>query len=190
VLQLVDRSGNVDTQVAGLENIPGEGGFMLYSNHQGMFDVVAIGGTCARPLGVVYKKELREVPFLKQILLATKSFAMNREDVRQSLTVIQAVTEEVKQGRNYLIFPEGTRSKNGNQMGEFHSGSFRAAMKAKCPIVPVALTDCHRVLDEKGSENMTVKIRYLEPVTYEVYGKMKTVELADLVKERIAGAIG
>ena len=87
------------------------------------------------------------------------------------------------------IFPEGTRSKNGNTMGEFHSGSFRAAAKAKCPIIPVAFIDSFRVLDQKGSAPVTVKMYYLEPISYAQYASLKTVELADLVKERIAQAI-
>ena len=189
VLNLVITSGNVELKVSGKEYIPTSGGFMLYGNHQGMFDVVALAATCDTPLGAVYKKELSNVPFLKHILASTKSFAMNREDVRQSLTVIQAVTKEVLAGRNYLIFPEGTRSLTGNQMGEFHGGSFRCALKAKCPIIPFAFIDSFKVLDQKGSDPVTVQLHYLEPIPYEEYKDLKTVELADLVKARIQKAI-
>lgn len=189
VMRWVVASGNIDLQVYGKENIPHEGSFMLYANHQGMFDVIAIAATCDRPLGAVYKKELKNVPVLKQILESTLSFDMDREDVRQSLTVIQNVVKEVQSGRNYLIFPEGTRSKNGNVMGEFHGGSFRAASKAKCPIVPIAFIDSFKVLDQKGSAPVTVKMYYLKPIPYEEYADVKTVELAALVKERIAQAI-
>ena len=181
--------GNIDLQVTGLENLPEEDGFMLYANHQGMFDVVAIAGTWERPLAAVLKKELGEVPLLKQIRLCTKSFTMDREDIRQSLEVIQNVTKEVQKGRNYLIFPEGTRSKNGNIMGEFHGGSFRCAVKAKCPIVPVALLDSHRVLDEKGSAPVKVQLHYLQPIPYEEFAGMKATEVAALVKQRIQEAI-
>lgn len=189
IMSWVVDTGNIDLQVYGKENIPREGSFMLYANHQGMFDVVALAATCDRPLGAVYKKELKNVPVLKQILKSTLSFDMNREDVRQSLTVIQNVTKEVQSGRNYLIFPEGTRSKNGNVMGEFHGGSFRAAIKAKCPIVPVAFIDSFNVLDQKGSAPVAVKMYYLEPIPYEEFANMKTVELAELVKQRIKQAM-
>ncbi len=182
-------SGNVHLQVTGIENIPTEGGFLLYGNHQGMFDVVALAATCPRSLGAVYKKELKDVPFLKHVLTCTRSFAMDREDVRQSLTVIQKVVQEVQAGRRYLIFPEGTRSKNGNVMGEFHGGSFRAATKAKCPIIPVAFIDSFKVLDQKGCDPVTVQMHYLTPIPYEEYAPLKTVELAAVVKERIARAI-
>ena len=183
------KAGNVDLKVTGLENIPTEGGCMLYGNHQGMFDVVAIAASCPRPLAVVYKKELANVPVLKQIYACTKSFAMDREDVRQSLTVIQSVTRELLAGRPYLIFPEGTRSKNGNTMGEFHGGSFRCAIKAKCPIVPMAFIDSFKVLDQKGSQPLKVQLHYLPPIPYEEYSHLKSVELAQLVKDRIQKTI-
>ena len=189
IMSWVIASGNIDLTVTGQENLPWEGSFMLYANHQGMFDVVALAATCDRPLGAVYKKELKNVPVLKKILESTLSFDMDREDVRQSLTVIQNVVKEVQSGRNYLIFPEGTRSKNGNVMGEFHGGSFRAATKAKCPIVPVAFVDSFKVLDQKGSAPVSVQLHYLAPIPYEEYRELKTVELAALVKQRIAQAI-
>jgi 1-acyl-sn-glycerol-3-phosphate acyltransferase len=126
---------------------------------------------------------------LKQIFQCTKSFALDREDVRQSLTVIQAITREVEEGRNYIIFPEGTRSKNGNVMGDFHGGSFRCAVKAKCPIIPIAFVDSFKVLDQKGSKRISAQIHYLKPIAYEEYQGMKAAEVAALVKARIQQAI-
>lgn len=185
ILKRAVRSGNINLEVTGLENIPTDRSFMLYANHQGMFDVLAIAATCDPPLGTVLKKELKDVPFLKQIIACTKSFAMDREDVRQSLTVIQSVIQEVNAGRNYLIFPEGTRSKSSNDLLEFHNGSFRCALKTKCTVVPVALVDCYKVLDQKGSKPVTVQIHYLEPVEYDQYQDLNTKELAALVRDRI-----
>ena len=189
ILRRAIRGGNIDLQVSGVENIPTEGGFLLYSNHQGMFDILAVAATCDMPLGAVLKKELKDVPFLKQIISCTKSFPMDREDVRQSLTVIQNVTAEVKGGRNYLIFPEGTRSRSTNDLLEFHNGSFRCAVKSKAPVVPIALVDCYKVLDQKGSKKVSVQIHYLEPIDYDQYKDMNTKELAALVRQRIEDKI-
>ena len=189
IMRLAVKAGNVQLQVRGQENIPAENGFIMYGNHQGLFDVVALAATYDGPLAAVFKKELSNVPLLKQIIACTKSFAMDREDVRQSLSVIQAVTREVLAGRNYLIFPEGTRSKNGNTMREFHGGSFRCAIKAKCPIVPIAFIDSFKVLDQKGSKPVCVQLHYLQPIRYQEYKDMKTVELAELVQSRIAETI-
>ena len=189
ILRLAVKGGNIDLKVTGLENIPQDEAFMMYANHQGMFDVLAIAATCPVPMGAVLKKELYNIPFIHQIALCTKSYPMDREDVRQSLTVIQSVTEEVKNGRSYLIFPEGTRSKLGNEMLEFHGGSFRCATKSKCTVVPVALIDSFRVLDEKGSKPVAMQLHYLSPIPYEEYQNMKPAELAELVRQRIGDKI-
>ena len=183
------KGGNVQLAVTGQENIPDVGGFMLYANHQGMFDVLAVAATCHRPIGAVLKKELKDIPFISQVAKCTHSYAMDREDVRQSLTVIQKVTEDVKNGRGYLIFPEGTRSRQGNTMGPFHGGSFRCATKSHCPIIPIALIDCFKVLDQKGSKPVCVEIHYLAPILWEEYEKMKPAEVAELVKGRIGEVI-
>lgn len=186
IMQRAVRSGNLELICTGQENIPAEGGFVMYGNHQGMFDIVALAASCPVHLSCVLKKELREIPFLKQVMVCTHSYPMDREDVRQSLRVIQSVTRDVaEKDAHFLIFPEGTRSKNGNVMGEFHGGSFRAALKAKCPIVPLCFIDCFRPLDEKGSKPLTVQLHYLRPIPYEEYGALSTVELAALVKSRI-----
>lgn len=189
MFRLALDKGNIDLQVTGTENIPEENGYMIYANHQGLFDVIALVYTFPGPLACVFKHELKDVPLLKQIIACTKSFAMDREDVRQSLTVIRSVSEEVKQGRNYIIFPEGTRSKLGNTMMDFHSGSFKAALKAKCPILPVAFVNSFKVLDEKGTAPVSVGIHYLPAIPYEDYKDMNTVELAAFVKEKIQAAI-
>lgn len=189
IMRRAIKAGNVDLVLTGIDNIPRDESFMMYSNHQGLFDCVAIAATCPVPLGAVLKQELKDLPLIKQIISCTKSFPMDRDDVRQSLEVIKAVTGEVQNGRNYIIFPEGTRSKNGNVMGEFHGGSFRCAVKAKCPIVPVTVIDCFKVLDQKGSKPVRVQLHYLKPIAYEEYAGMKAAEVAALVKTRIQECI-
>ena len=189
ILKRAVTTGNIDLKVHGLENIPKENGFLMYGNHQGLFDVLAIAATCDKPLGAVLKKELAEIPFIKQIKICTNSFSMDREDIKQSMEVIVNVIKEVKKGRNYLIFPEGTRSKMGNKMLEFHGGSFKCALKTKCPVVPIAFIDSFKVLDQKGCKPVAVQIHYLEPIMYEEYKDMNTIELASLVRSRIEATI-
>ena len=189
ILQRAVIGGNVEVQVYGRENIPTQGGFLMYANHQGLFDVVALVANCEMPLGCVFKQELKDVPFLREIITCTRSFALDRDNARQALGVIQSVTEEVQKGRSYVIFPEGTRSKNGNTMGEFHGGSFKSALKAKCSVCPVAFVDSFKVLDQKGSAAVTMQLHFLPPIPYEEYAGMKAVELAALVKSRIQAVI-
>ena len=180
-----NKGGNVTIDAHGLENIPKENGFMFFPNHQGLYDVLAIMEACPRPFSVVAKKEVANVPFLKQVFACMKAYMIDREDVRQSLQVIINVSNDVKAGKNFLIFPEGTRSKKGNQVQKFKGGSFKAATRAKCPIVPVALVNCFVPFDSKTTEQVDVQVHFLKPLLYDEYKDMKTTEIAAIVKERI-----
>ena len=184
-----NKGGNVIIDVHGQENIPKENGFMFFPNHQGMYDVLAIIDACPKPFSVVAKKEVANVPFLKQVFACMKAYMLDREDVRQAMEVIINVTKEVKKGRNYLIFAEGTRSKKGNQIQNFKGGSFKSATKARCPIVPVALIDSFKPFDTNSITPVTVQVHFLEPLLYEEYKDMKTNEIAETVKERIQNKI-
>ncbi|MEE0420291.1 MAG: lysophospholipid acyltransferase family protein [Lachnospiraceae bacterium] len=184
-----NKGGRVRIQSTGAENLPKKDGFILYPNHQGLFDVLAFVESCDHSFSVVMKKEVQNVPFLKQVFAVMRARAIDREDVRQAMSVILEVTKEVKQGRNYLIFAEGTRSKEGNKVQEFKGGSFKAAMKAKCPIVPVAVVDAYKPFDTHSTQPVTVQVHYLTPMYYDDYKEMKSTEIAALVKERIQHAI-
>ena len=184
-----NKGGNVIIDVHGQENIPKENGFMFFPNHQGMYDVLAIIDACPKPFSVVAKKEVANVPFLKQVFACMKAYMLDREDVRQAMEVIVNVTKEVKKGINYLIFAEGTRSKKGNQIQDFKGGSFKSATKARCPIVPVALIDSFKPFDTNSITPVTVQVHFLEPLLYEEYKDMKTNEIAETVKERIQNKI-
>lgn len=184
-----NKGGNVTIDAHGLENIPKENGFIFFPNHQGLYDVLAIVDVCPQPFSVVAKKEVANIQFLKQVFACMRAYMLDREDVRQAMQVIIDVANEVKKGRNYLIFAEGTRSKNGNHPGDFKGGSFKAATKAKCPIVPVALIDAFKPFDTNTVSPVTVQVHFLEPLYYEDYKDMKTTEIAALVKETIQNKI-
>ena len=183
------KGGNLVIDGHGMENIPKENGFIFFPNHQGMFDALVFLESCPVPFSVVYKKEVSNVILLKQVFKALHAIAIDREDIKQSLQVINQMTEEVKKGRNFLIFPEGTRSRMGNQLLPFKGGTFKSAVRAKCPIVPCALIDSYKPFDEKSIAPVTVKLIYLKPICYEEYKQLKTPEIADLVKSRIEEAI-
>lgn len=189
IVRHANQGGNVEIKTYGIENIPKEESFMYFPNHQGMYDVLAILDGSPRFFSVVMKKELQDNFFLKKVFQIMKAYSIDREDIRQSMKVIQQVSKDVMDGKNFLIFPEGTRSKNGNKIGEFKGGSFKSATKAKCPIVPVAIIDSYKPFDTGSIEKVVVQVHYLEPLYYEDYKMLKTTEIAEIVSERIQKTI-
>lgn len=184
-----NEAGNVTIKSYGIENIPKNESFMFFPNHQGLYDVLAILESSPFFFSVVMKKEIQNVFMLKKVFQIMGAYSIDREDIRQSMKVIQKVSQDVQNGKNFLIFAEGTRSKNGNHIGNFKGGSFKSATKAKCPIVPVAIIDSFKAFDTGSVNEVTVQVHYLEPLYYEDYKMMKTTEIAEIVSERIQKTI-
>lgn len=189
ITKRANKGGRVDIISYGTESLPSKSGYMLFPNHQGLYDVMTIIATHDKPFSVVMKKELQDIFMLDKVFVGLRAIAIDRNDIRQSMEVIKEVARQVSEGRNFLIFAEGTRSKEGNKVGQFKGGSFKSAYKAKCPIVPVALVDAYAPFDIPSLKRVCVKVKYLEPIMYEEYKNMKTTEVAKLVQGRIQSAI-
>lgn len=183
------KKGNVTVHGYGLENLPAESGYIMFPNHQGLFDVMGLVYLNPTPFGVVIKKEAYDVFLLRQLIQTMGGLFIDRDDPKEGMKVINEMAKEVREGRNFLIFPEGTRSKQGNRLGEFKSGSFKAATKAKCPIVPIAIIDCYLPFDTNSIKKVDVQLHVLPPITAEEYQGMKTTEIAAIVKARIEKVI-
>jgi len=189
MVKRVNKSGRVTVNGYGTENLPNQNGFILFPNHQGLFDMLAIIDTCPNPFRVVVKKEAADIILVKQVITLLRGIAIDRSDIKKSFEIINRMTEEVKQGSNFVIFAEGTRSKNQNQILDFKGGTFKSAVNARCPIIPVALIDSFRPFDISSIRRETVQVHYLEPIYPEQYVGMKTVEIAHLVHDRIQDKI-
>lgn len=185
VTPIVIRRGRINIICTGLENLPKENGYIMFPNHQGMFDVLTLLQTHERPFVTVMKKEVKNIYLLKQVICLLQAEIIDREDIRQSMQVIMNMTRRVKEGENFIIFAEGTRSRIGNQLLEFKGGSFKSAMNAKCPIVPIALIDSFKAFDTNSIKKLTVQLHYLKPLYPEDYQGMKSTEIADLVASKI-----
>ena len=189
VVPIIIRRGRVKIHVTGLENLPLENGYIMFPNHQGLFDALAVIQTHERPLVTVMKKEVKNTFILKQVITMLQAEVIDREDIRQSMQVIMNMTRRVKTGENFLIFAEGTRSRQGNSLLELKGGSFKSAMNAKCPIVPVALIDSYKAFDTNSIRKQIVQIHYLKPLYYEDYKGMKSIDIAvkvsDIIREKI-----
>ncbi|MCC8026586.1 MAG: 1-acyl-sn-glycerol-3-phosphate acyltransferase [Clostridium sp.] len=185
MVRRIIKRGRVTITATGTEHIPENSGFILFPNHQGLFDMLALFSTCPKPLSVVIKKEAAGWILVKQVLAATRSLSMDRKDIKDQVRIIGEVTKRVKEGCNFVIFPEGHRSRNGNEILDFKSGTFKSAVKAGCPIVPVALINSFRPFDISSLKQEHVEVHYLEPIYPEQYMGMKSSEIAHIVHDRI-----
>ena len=126
---------------------------------------------------------------VRQMLPMVAGHGINLKDARQQMKIMMTVTRELKEGKIYLLFPEGKYGDNKNTLQDFKAGVFKCAMDAKVPVIPVALIDSYKAMDGNSLRKVTTQVNYLKPIPYEEYKDMKKTELAELTKSRIQEAI-
>ena len=172
-VERMKRSGHITTRGFGMENLPKEGGYVMFPNHQGKYDALGIIATHEKPCTVVIDDAKSHVILTTQFVDMLHGKRLVKDDMRQSVRLISEVAAEVAQGRRYIIFP----------------GCFKSAMKAKAPIVPVVLIDSYKVFEEWSLKPVTTQVHYLPAITYEQYKGMSTLEVSDMVHGQIKSYI-
>lgn len=127
----------IDVKVSGKENIP-NGPCVFIGNHTSILDIPVIFYSVDRLIGFVSKKEVLKVPILRYWLPRAKCIALDRENTRDAVRMINEGVKNLHDGYSMMIFPEGTRSLDGKPL-PFKKGSLKLAIKAKVPIVPVTI---------------------------------------------------
>lgn len=186
IIRLMQKTGGIRTKGFGQENLPREGGYMLYPNHQGKYDAYGIVAQHKSPCSVVMDEAKSHVIFIRELVDLIRGKRMDINDTRQALTVINEMTKEVQEGRRFILFPQGGYTKDQkNTMGEFRPGCFKISLKSKTPIVPVVLWDSYKVYNTWQLRPVTTEVHFLAPIPYEEFAGMKTQEIAAMVKLRI-----
>ena len=132
----------IDLEIIGKDNIPKEP-CVFIGNHTSILDIPILAYTADRNIGFIAKKELLKAPFIGYWLKRGCCVALDRDNPREAIRVINEGSDNVKKGLSMAIFPEGTRSKDG-EVAEFKKGSLKLATKAKAPIVPVTIDGAYK----------------------------------------------
>lgn len=131
--------------VEGLEHIQPGQSYVFVSNHQSMFDVWLIYGWLPVIFKWLMKAELRKVPFVGIACKAAGHIFVDRKNPKAAMESMENIKKQLKDGVCTVIFPEGTRTKDG-QVGRFKRGAFQIALDLKLPIIPISLSGCYDVL--------------------------------------------
>ena len=179
------KNARIRTISYGEENLPQDGGYVMYSNHQGRYDAVGIISVHEKPCTVVMDEVRSKLLVVNQFVELLEGIRLSRTDFRQQVECAKEIQKGVEQGRKYIYFPEGGYNKNGNSLQDFRPGAFNCVKKAKAPIVPVAIYDSHIPFDVNSLRKVTTQVCFLEPIYYEEYQQMTTQQISDIVKGRI-----
>ncbi len=174
--------------VSGEELIP-DGPFIVMSNHASNFDILAMQGYFPRPLSWIAKKELFNIPVFGWSMRRGGYIALDRGDGRKALKSMDEAAAQIKGGTSVIIFPEGTRTRDG-QLLPFKRGGFLLAVKAGVPVVPVSIVGSFAI-NPGGSLGLNlgrpVEIKIHAPITLPT--GLKRAEAEDLLMQRVHAAI-
>jgi 1-acyl-sn-glycerol-3-phosphate acyltransferase len=173
----------------GTENLAEGGPYILVANHQSLADIVAVYGL-DYPLRWVAKTGIFRVPFLGWIMSLNGHVQLSKGDLSSTRLMLRQCADWLDQGISISMFPEGTRSLNG-EIGQFHSGPFWLAKYANVPIVPIAIDGTFEMLPKNTIElnfHSPVLVRVLPPVSAAQFGG-DTEKFKQYVHSEIAEAL-
>ena len=167
---------------------PRSGAYVCTSNHQSFLDIFAMSRQ-RREMKWIAKEEVFQIPFFGLYFRLSGDIPVNRGDRESGGAALQKARWYLDHGMPVMIFPEGTRSRDG-KMGPFKPGAFRLAVEAQVPIVPVAVTGSAYGMP-KGSpwiRPTLVLIRVLDPIDTKGMTGSDVVKLMETARTRIAAA--
>lgn len=141
-------ASGVRVAVEGVSNIP-QGPAVFMSNHQSAFDIFIILAYLPVQFRWLAKASLFKIPFLGWAMARARYIAVERENPREATKGFLEAIKRVREGTSVVIFPEGTRSRDGSLL-PFRKGGFTLALKAQVPIVPMAIGGTDRVMPKGG----------------------------------------
>lgn len=159
------RASFVRVVVEGRERMQPDRSYVIMTNHQGDYDILALYGDLRRQFRWVMKAELRKVPFLGWGCAAIGHVFVDRSNSRAAIASLEAAKPRLTGGISVLFFPEGTRSTDGRLL-PFKKGGFAMARQLGFPILPVSISGSSRILP-KGCllpRPGTIRVRIHPPV--------------------------
>jgi len=156
--------------IEGKEHIKKGQSYVFVANHQSMFDVWLIYGWLPVVFKWLMKAELRKVPFVGTACKAAGHIFVERRNAKAAMESLKNVEKQLSNGVCTVIFPEGTRSLNG-EVGKFKRGAFQIAWDLGLPVIPLSLDGCYEVLP-KGNplvHRYAVSMHIGEPIDLKQY---------------------
>lgn len=186
------KMAGVRMTVEGREHIPASGPVVFVGNHRSYFDIPILLVALDRPHGILAKEELANIPLLSRWMNLLGCVYVKRDDVRGSLQALKDAASVVKEGDSFTIFPEGTRYKGEEGgAGEFKAGAFRIAIKAKAPVVPVAISGARAIYEGHGNivRPGNVRVTILPAIRTADMTKEEQTQLPQAVRQNILAAL-
>lgn len=189
--RLLLRMCGIRVSLVGRDELDPTARYIYAANHASLFDIPVILATVPDNVRIMYKRELERIPLFGWALRLSPFIAIERERAREAADILQQVVTTLAHGTSVLVFPEGTRSEDGN-VGVFRRGAFSLAVRSGRQIVPIALIGTAAILPKKTRKinGGDVTVRIFPPINVPAAPtRNDELRLLTDVRQIIAGAV-
>jgi len=180
-------SSGLNYTVHGLEYLDPNQHYVFAANHESVFDIPLAFAGLPFSMVAIAKQELKKIPIFGWVMSVGGFIFVDRSQHKKALDSLNAAAESLKNNpRSILLFPEGTRSIDG-EIHLFKKGGLALAKKAGLKIVPMACCGTQKVLTKKSFsfKNQPVELRLGKPLAGEISSALNDFELAQLVRAQV-----
>jgi 1-acyl-sn-glycerol-3-phosphate acyltransferase len=176
----------VSTEIKNKEKLLKGASYIIISNHQSHFDILALVTTLGIQFRWIIKKEILKIPIFGYALYASRNIFIDRSNTTRAIESINKGIDRLPKGVSVMVFAEGTRSPDG-QIHGFKKGGFVTAITRKIPILPVTVNGSRRVLPKGSLVVKPGKIQVVigDPIDTSGYTTDTASELIDKTRQAI-----
>lgn len=180
----------VRVEVSGLERLDPNQTYIFTPNHQSLIEVPLFVAYLGRNPAYLGKKEVFKYPVFGYGIRLIGVVPVDRSNSPAAVESAKLATENLRRGKSYVVYPEGTRSRDGHLL-PFKKGAFMMAIDAGVPIVPVTVSGATKIMPKAKVKVFpsTVRLTIHEPISTAGYSKENVVELMKLTRAKIFSAL-
>jgi 1-acyl-sn-glycerol-3-phosphate acyltransferase len=181
----------IKLEVTGLEQIDPDTTYVIMPNHLSLVDGPLMFIIYPRFMRVIAKEELFRVPILAQAMRVAEFIPVDRKGKEAGKKAIERAVQLIREKRqSFLIFPEGTRSRDG-QLQKFRRGGFYLALQSETPILPVSIVGSYELMSKGAlfAKRGTIKVAFHSPIAISGYDEASMSRLIETVRSAIACGI-
>jgi 1-acyl-sn-glycerol-3-phosphate acyltransferase len=179
----------VHVEVKGTERIP-SGPCIFAANHTSSADAPAVVGAIPRRIAILLKRSLFDWPIVGQAFHLAHFIPVDRFNRESAIESVDKAIEALRNGQSFLIYPEGTRSLDG-RLQQFKKGTAVMAIKSGVPVVPVACSGAHHIMEKRKLiiHPGKIVVEFLDPVDPTLYSLENREALMQKIHDSVAAAL-
>lgn len=180
----------VRVEVSGIERLEPNQTYIFTPNHQSLIEVPLCVTYLNRNIAYLGKKEIFKYPIFGYGIRLIGVVSVDRSNTTAAVESARQATENLRNGKSYVVYPEGTRSPDGRLL-PFKKGAFMMAIDAGVPVVPVSISGATAIMPKAQVKVFpsTVRITVHDPISTENYSKENIGELVQLTRQKVLSAL-